>query len=113
MRGLFRLAAVIVLLAGAGVYLNFGTISPCGILRESARQHDGLAAVLPDGLVDAALIAQFGALSPGVCLRILTREMRKMPRYFLKSLMWRDAATLVDKRDRICALADSPRWSLL
>jgi hypothetical protein len=105
MRGLFRLAVVIVLLAGAGVYLNFGTISPCGILRESARQHDGLAAVLPDGLVDAALIAQFGALSPGVCLRILTREMRKMPRYFLKSLMWRDAATLVDKRDRICALA--------
>jgi hypothetical protein len=30
-----------------------------------------MAAILPDGLVDAALAAQYGALSPGRCISIL------------------------------------------
>jgi hypothetical protein len=61
----------IVVLIGVLVYLNFGTLSLCGMLRESIRRHDNLAAALPDSLVDLALVAQYGALSPGRCLGIL------------------------------------------
>jgi len=46
---------VIAVLIGAYVYLTFGTLSPCGILRENVRKHDGMAAILPDGIVDAFL----------------------------------------------------------
>ncbi len=42
--------------------------------RESVRRHDGLAAVLPDSIVDLALAGQYGALSPGRCLAILTNN---------------------------------------
>lgn len=53
------------------VYLSFGTLSPCGVLRENVRKHDGMAAILPDGLVDAFLADRYGALSPGRCISIL------------------------------------------
>ncbi len=53
----------IVVLIGVVVYLIFGTLSPCGMLRENFRRHDNLAAVLPDSVVDVALAAQYGALS--------------------------------------------------
>jgi hypothetical protein len=66
----------IAVLIGVVVYLSFGTLSPCGILRENVRKHDGLAAVLPDGLVDAALAAQYGELSPGRCVSILLNGPR-------------------------------------
>jgi hypothetical protein len=65
-----KLAAIAVLV-GVLVYLGFGTLSPCGMVRESVRRHDNLAAVLPDSLVDVALVAQYGPLSPGRCLSIL------------------------------------------
>jgi hypothetical protein len=61
----------LVALIGLVVYLSFGTLSPCGMLRENVRKHDSMAAVLPDGLVDAALAAQYGTLSPGRCISIL------------------------------------------
>jgi hypothetical protein len=61
----------IVVVIGVVVYLSFGTLSPCGMLRENVRKHDSMAAILPDGLVDAALAAQYGALSPGRCISIL------------------------------------------
>jgi hypothetical protein len=64
----------VVLLVGALVYFNFGTLSPCGVLRETVRQHDGLAAVLPDSVVDLALAGQYGALSPGRCVGILLEQ---------------------------------------
>jgi hypothetical protein len=54
---------------------SFGTLSPCGMLRESVRQRDGLAAVLPDSIVDLALAGQYGALSPGHCLTILMNDL--------------------------------------
>jgi hypothetical protein len=54
--------------ADASVYWNFGTLSPCGVLRETARQYDSLAAMLPDSAVDLWLTGQYGALSPGRCL---------------------------------------------
>ena len=34
------------------IFWNFGTLAPCDVLREAARQRDNLAAVLPDGMVD-------------------------------------------------------------
>ena len=62
-------------LAAVLVYWNFGTISPCGVLREAVRQRDGLAAVLPDSIVDLGLAGQYGALSPGRCLTILMSNL--------------------------------------
>jgi hypothetical protein len=53
----------------------FGTLSPCGILRETVRQRDGLAAVLPDSMVDLYLVGQYGALSPGRCIGILLNNL--------------------------------------
>ena len=64
------IAAIMVLICIA-LYLTFGTISPCGMLRENVRKHDNLAAALPDSVLDLALAAQHGALSPGRCLEIL------------------------------------------
>ena len=64
----------IALLAALAVYLNFGTLSPCGVLREASRQRDSLAAVLPDSIVDLSLAGQFGELSPGRCLAVLIGE---------------------------------------
>ena len=40
------LGAAVLLVAGV-IYWHFGTLSPCGVLRETVRQRDGLAAVLP------------------------------------------------------------------
>lgn len=70
MRAIEALGAIAAIVA-AIVFWNFGTLSPCGVLRETVRQRDGLAAVLPDSIVDLALAGQYGALSPGRCLAIL------------------------------------------
>jgi hypothetical protein len=70
-RALVAIAALVAVV----VYFNFGTLSPCGVLRETVRQHDsfGLSAVLPDSLLDLAISAQYGGapLSPGRCIEIL------------------------------------------
>jgi hypothetical protein len=63
--------AAIVLIVVALIYFSFGTLSPCGMLRATIRKHDNLAAVLPDSVVDFALAAQYGDLSPGRCVAIL------------------------------------------
>jgi hypothetical protein len=72
------IAAIVVLICIA-LYLSFGTISPCGMLRESVRKHDNLAAALPDGVLDFALAAQYGALSPGRCIEILVARQSAPP----------------------------------
>jgi hypothetical protein len=64
----------IVVLVGVAVFFSYGTLSPCGVLRETLRQRDGLAAVLPDSVVDLAIAGQYGALSPGRCIGILLQE---------------------------------------
>jgi hypothetical protein len=74
MRAIEALVATAAVVAGA-VYWNFGTLSPCGVLRETLRQRDGLAAVLPDSVVDLALAGQYGELSPGRCLTILMNKL--------------------------------------
>jgi hypothetical protein len=71
MRDVAVFAAVVVGI----VLLEFGTVSPCGVLRETVRQHDGLAAVLPDSVVDLVLAGQYGQLSPGRCLAILVSNL--------------------------------------
>src|ERR1700687_4957140 len=64
------LGIVAVLGAGA-VYINYGTLSPCGALRETVRKQDGLARILPDSVVDAVIESNAGPLSPGRCLALL------------------------------------------
>jgi hypothetical protein len=68
------LAGVAALIA-ATVYWSFGTLSPCGVLRETVRHTDGLAAVLPDSVVDLVLTGQYGALSPGRCFTVLLNKL--------------------------------------
>jgi hypothetical protein len=74
MRTIETLGGVAALIA-AVVYWDFGTLSPCGMLRENVRQRDGLAAVLPDSIVDLALAGQYGALSPGRCVTVLISNL--------------------------------------
>lgn len=66
-------------LAAAGAYLTYGKLSPCGMLREEVRKRDGLAAVLPDSIVDLALAGQYGELSPSRCLAVLINKMQAPP----------------------------------
>jgi hypothetical protein len=62
---------IVAALIAVPVYLVYGTLSPCGALRESVRNQDGLARILPDGVVDAMIQANTGPLSPGRCLALL------------------------------------------
>lgn len=65
--------------AGA-IYLYFGTLSPCGVLRETVRRVDPMVALLPDSVVDFALTAQYGALSPGRCIDLLLNSLVSQPK---------------------------------
>jgi hypothetical protein len=66
-----RWLCVLTLFIAAAGYFYFGTLSPCAMLREEVRQRDGLAAILPDSIVDMDIAAQYGALSPGRCFSLL------------------------------------------
>jgi hypothetical protein len=50
-------------LLALAVYWNFGTFSPCGVLREASRQRSDLVAMFPDGVINFAFEAQFGDMS--------------------------------------------------
>ena len=58
------------------IYWNFGTLSPCGVLRETVRQRDGLAATLLGSTVDVA--SQNGALSPTRCLSLFLSQKQEL-----------------------------------
>lgn len=58
------------------IYWNFGTLSPCGVLRETIRQRDGLAATLLGSTVDVA--SQNGALSPTRCLSLFLSQKQEL-----------------------------------
>lgn len=58
-------------LAAGAVFYHYGTLSPCDALRETVRRQDDLARVLPDAVLDLAMTAQYGQLSPGRCLAVL------------------------------------------
>lgn len=61
----------LVVVVGVLVYLTYGTLSPCDAYRETVRRQDGLARILPNALLDAAIESKVGALSPGKCISLL------------------------------------------
>lgn len=77
---------------GAGVlYFNYGTIEPCGILREKMRRQATqqgqelggfLASVMPDSFLNAIISAQHDdkPVTPALCVRILVWEPTPQPR---------------------------------
>ncbi len=70
-RTFLRFVAVVAVLVAVVVYWNFGTLSPCGVLREAIRQRDDLAAIFPDGVIDFGFEAQFGEMSAKRCFAVL------------------------------------------
>jgi hypothetical protein len=74
-RTILRLVAVIAALVAGAVYWNFGTLSPCGVLREAIRQRGDLAAIFPDGVIDFGLEAQFGEMSANRCFAVLLENL--------------------------------------
>jgi hypothetical protein len=69
--GIMKLILVVAAIGLVTLFAAFGTVAPCGMLREAERKSDGLAAMLPDTIVDAALTAKYGSLTPGKCVRLL------------------------------------------
>ena len=70
-----RLLVVGGIFAVGCLYLSFGTVRPCGILREAIRRHDDFAAILPDGLINFALESQYGPMSDNQCFSVLLHQI--------------------------------------
>jgi hypothetical protein len=70
-RTVLRFVAAVATLVAVVVYWNFGTFSPCGVLREAMRQRDDAVAIFPDGVIDFAFEAQFGEMSAKRCFAVL------------------------------------------
>jgi hypothetical protein len=77
-----RILAVALLAATGLMLFQYGTLSPCGMLRVEARQHaaheDGgaalLATALSDSVLDTLLGTRYGPLTPGRCLELVLRR---------------------------------------
>ena len=72
--------ALCLIAAGAGVvYLKYGTLDPCGVVRAQIRQEASraggfgaaVAAMLPDSAIDGLIAAQYGAPTPGRCVSLM------------------------------------------
>jgi len=80
MRPLIAAGGVISLVL-VGVYVHYGTVSPCGIIRQKARdaaaKEGGFVAVIgsavPDSVLDALIRAQLGGETPDRCLMALLK----------------------------------------
>ena len=70
-RTFLRFVAVVAAFVAVVVYWNFGTFSPCAVLREAIRQRGDLVAIFPDGVIDFAFEAQFGEMSAKRCFAVL------------------------------------------
>jgi hypothetical protein len=70
-RAFLRFVAAVAALVAVVVYWNFGTFSPCGVLREAMRQRGDVVAIFPDGAIDFAFEAQFGEMSAKRCIAVL------------------------------------------
>ncbi len=66
-----KIAAIVALLLVGALYLQYGTLSPCGMLQQKTSQEDELAGHLPDSLVEMGLKMKHGPLTPGKCLKLL------------------------------------------
>jgi hypothetical protein len=62
---------IFAILVAVAVFVNYGTLSPCDALRETIRRQDGLARILPDALITAAIEANAGPLTPMKCVGLL------------------------------------------
>ena len=74
-RTFLRFVTVAAALVAVIVYWNFGTFSPCGVLREAVRQRGDLVAIFPDGAIDFAFEAQFGEMSAKRCFGVLLEAL--------------------------------------
>ncbi len=74
-RSFLRFVAVVAALLAGVVYWNFGTLSPCGVLREAIRRRGDLAAIFPDGVIDFGFEAQFGEMSANRCFAVLLKNL--------------------------------------
>lgn len=78
---LIQILVVLLVVAGGVVYMRYGTVEPCGIVREQLRRQavaEGgnfgglLANVTPDSVINAMLQAQYDRpVTPLLCLGIL------------------------------------------
>jgi hypothetical protein len=70
-RTFLRFVTVVAALIAVVVYWNFGTFSPCGVLREAMRQRGDVVAIFPDGVIDFGFEAQYGEMSAKRCFAVL------------------------------------------
>jgi hypothetical protein len=85
MRSIQLLVVLLVIAAGV-VYMKYGTVEPCGILREKLRRQavaEGgnfggfLATVTPDSVINGMISAQYNRpVTPELCIGILIGSER-------------------------------------
>lgn len=81
-----KILAIVVVVGAGWLVFRYGTLAPCGILRvtvrEDAATRGGADALLinamSDSLLDTALAAQHGPLTPGRCLGIVLRNEHEL-----------------------------------
>lgn len=76
-----QLLVLALIVAGGIIYMKYGTVEPCGIVREKLRRQattEGgnigglLATVTPDSVINGMLSAQYNQpVTPGLCVGIL------------------------------------------
>ncbi len=90
MRVIIAILSVIGILSVAALvlYLDYGTVAPCGILRERIRQQavrEGgqlgsfVATAIPDNVLDGLIASQYGALTPGHCINLVVNGLPEQP----------------------------------
>jgi hypothetical protein len=93
-RTFLRLLAVIAALVAGAVYWNFGTLSPCGVIREAIRQRGDVTAIFPAGVIDFGFEARFGEMSANRCLAVLLENLTSPVPTTEQSVPTVDAAAL-------------------
>ena len=88
MRYVVVIGILVALVAGA-LYLRYGAVDPCGIMRarlraETARKGGAfgglLASVATDGVIDAAIAAEYNEpISPGLCIGVIFGKQPPSP----------------------------------
>jgi len=76
------IVAVVLGLGASAVWLTYGTLDACSIVRIQARQEAArekgpsaaLAALVPDSVVDAAVEAKYGERNRGTCIKLLLQR---------------------------------------
>ena len=74
-RTLLRYVAVVAAIVAVVVYWNFGTFSPCGVLREAMRQRGDVVAIFPDGVIDFAFEARSAKCRQRVALPCCSKPL--------------------------------------